>query len=111
MNGTHRAAYKLPVNPKESAIMDESMKKLTEDFITERVNHYGQNETEAVNGAFIELRTKTDRLREALTDEQQKLLRDCENAYRVVEGETQRFFYTAGFGDAIRFLSEWMGRP
>jgi hypothetical protein len=91
--------------------MDNGMKKVTEEFITERVNHYGKNETEAANSAFIELRDCANRLREALTAEQERLLRLCENAYTVAEGETQRFFYTAGFSDAIRFMSDWMERP
>jgi hypothetical protein len=45
-----------------------------------------------------------ERLRETLTEEQKLLLRDCENAYRVAEGETEQFYYRAGFSDAIKFL-------
>ena len=88
--------------------MDENMKKLTEDFITERVNYYGQNETAAVNEAYMELRTRTNRLRETLNEEQTRLLRDCENTYRVADGETQRYYYISGFSDAIRFITEWI---
>lgn len=91
--------------------MDESMKKVTEDFITQRVNHYGKNETEAVSGAFLEFRSCAEKLCESLNDAQKRLYRQCENAYRVMDGETQRFYYTAGFSDAIRFLSDWMERP
>ena len=89
--------------------MDENLRAATEEFITQRVNHYGKNETEAPNSAFMELRACADRLREALNDEQERLLRLCENAYRVADGETCRYYYKAGFQDAIRFLmTNWM---
>lgn len=84
--------------------MDENLGKVTEEFITERLGWHGKNEPEAVNGAFMELRARVDRLRETLTEEQALLLRDCENAYRISDGETERFYYKAGFRDAIRFL-------
>lgn len=87
--------------------MDENLYKVTEEFITQRVNYHGKNETETVNGAFMELRACVERLRETLSEEQLLLLRKCENAYRVADGETQRFYYKAGFGDAIRFLLDW----
>ena len=87
--------------------MDENMKKVTDEFITQRVTHYGKNETEAVNGAFMELRACADRLREVLNEEQERLFRLCENAYRVADGETSRFYYKAGFDDAIQFLFGW----
>ena len=88
--------------------MDENLRNVTDEFITQRVSYYGKNETEAVNGAFMELRAHTDRLRETLNEEQERLLRFCENAYRVADGETSRFYYKAGFHDAIRFLMNWM---
>lgn len=84
--------------------MDEHSEKVSEEFITQRLSWHGQNETDAVNGAYMELRTLVERLRETLTEEQRLLLRDCENAYRISIGETERFFYKAGFGDAINFL-------
>jgi hypothetical protein len=68
------------------------------------VSWHGQHETAAANGAFMELRSLVERLRETLTEDQKLLLRDCENAYRVADGETERFYYRAGFGDAIKFL-------
>ena len=84
--------------------MDENFGKVSEEFITQRVNWHGSHESEAVNGAYMELRSRAERLRETLTEEQRLLLRDCENAYRVADGETERFYYKAGFSDAIRFL-------
>ena len=87
--------------------MDENLKKVTEEFITQRVSYYGKNETEAVNGAYMELRDNAERLRETLSEEQILLLRKCENAYYASDGETTRFYYKAGFDDAIRFLFGW----
>ena len=87
--------------------MDESLRKVTDEFITERVSYHGRNEAKAVNDAFMELRAKVERLHETLNDEQLLLLRTAENAYRVADGETQQFYYKAGFGDAIHFLMSW----
>ena len=91
--------------------MDNGMKKVTDEFITQRINHYGKNETESANSAFMELRTQAERLKEMLTKEQQRVFNHCENAYRVADGENSRFYYTAGFSDAIRFFADWMERP
>ena len=87
--------------------MDENLRTVTEEFINQRVSYYAKNETEAVNGAFMELRACADRLREALNEEQERLLRFCENAYHIADGESCRFYYKAGFDDAIRFLMNW----
>jgi hypothetical protein len=84
--------------------MDKEFGKATDEFITRRINWHGGHETEAVNSAYLELRGTAERLGETLTEEQRLLLRSCENAYRVADGETERFYYKAGFGDAIRFL-------
>lgn len=87
--------------------MDENLCQATEEFITQRVSYHGENETEAVNGAYMELRSRVDRLCETLSEEKAVLLRDCENAYHSSDGESGRFYYKAGFGDAIRFLMGW----
>ena len=80
------------------------MKEASEEFISQRINWHGQNETEAVNGAYMELRTLVEKLSKTLTKEQRLLLRACEDAYRIADGETGRFYYKAGFSDAINFL-------
>ena len=90
--------------------MDENFGQATEEFISQRVNYYGQNETEAVNAAFMALRSQVGRLRETLDDEQIRQLRACEDAYRLSDGETTRFYYKAGFGDAIHFIMGWTER-
>jgi len=87
--------------------MDEHLSKVSEEFITGRISWHGQNEIKEVNDAYIKLRTLVERLSETLTEEQKRLLRDCENAYRISIGETERFYYKAGFGDAIKFLLQF----
>jgi hypothetical protein len=84
--------------------VDENFNKVTDEFVTQRIGWHGQHESESANSAYMELRSRTERLRETLTEGQKLLLRECENAYRVADGETERFYYKAGFGDAIRFL-------
>jgi hypothetical protein len=68
--------------------MDENLKKLTEELVTQRVNYHGANETKEANAAYMEFRGIVERLRETLTEEQRKLLTVCENAYHVADGET-----------------------
>lgn len=87
--------------------MDENLYQVTDEFVAQRISYHGENETEAVNGAYMELRSRVERLRETLSEEQSALLRDCENAYHSSDGESGRYYYKAGFGDAIRFLLDW----
>lgn len=87
--------------------MDENLAQLTEEFITGRIGYHGKNETEKVNNAYMELRSIVDELRKTLTEEQMSLLHKCENAYHSSDGESSRFYYKAGFSDAISFLTNW----
>jgi len=75
-----------------------------EEFITQRINWHGQNESDAVSSAYMELRYCVERLSEALTEEQQLLLRECINTHQVTDGEMSRFYFKAGFRDALLFL-------
>ena len=87
--------------------VEESFDKAMEEFVTQRINWHGGNETEAVSGAFIAFRSCVEHLRETLSEEQLLLLRDCENAYSLSTGESERFYYKAGVGDAVRFLRQF----
>jgi hypothetical protein len=87
--------------------MDKSLYNATAEFITERVIHHGKQEPGIIQGAVTELCARVDRLKKTLTSEQALVLRDCDNAYAEVDGETMRYYYKAGFGDAIRFLVDW----
>lgn len=84
--------------------MDENPHKAKEEFITQRINHHRKNEPSAVNDAYMELLSCVECLRETLSEEQSLLLRKCENAYHLSDGESGRFFYGMGWSDAIRFL-------
>jgi len=85
----------------------ENFDKTMEEFFTQRINWYAANETESVNDAYMVLRSRVECLREALSEEQLLLLRNCENAYRISVGESERFYYKAGFSDAIRFQHQF----
>ena len=87
--------------------MDKSLSIATAEFVTARVGYHGSAEPEVISEAYTELRSGTDRLRDTLTQEQVLLLRSCENAYHAVDGETARYYYKAGFGDAIGVLTGW----
>jgi len=84
--------------------MDEDFLADMEEFFTQRINWYAQHETTEVNDAYMKLRSCAERLSDALTEEQKLPLDDCMTAYHVADGETGRFYYKAGFRDAIRFL-------
>ena len=53
------------------------------------------------------MKAEAERLVAALSEEQRPLLRALENAFSVQSGEETRYYYRAGFGDAIQFLREW----
>ena len=84
--------------------MDKDFSKAKSEFVTQRINAHSSNEPENVNSAYMELRSLVDRLRTTLSEEQKLILRDLENAYHVADGETERYYYKAGFNDAIHFL-------
>ena len=46
-------------------------------------------------------------LKRSLSDQQEILYRECENAYALVDGETMQCYYRAGFADAVLFLMGW----
>ena len=87
--------------------MDTHFQQLTDEFITQRVGHYGKNEPEAVGSAFVALKKGMEALRVTLGDEQLSLFRVCENAISLISGETDRYYYVGGFKDAIAFLIGW----
>ncbi len=84
--------------------MDESLYQAKDEFFSQRINHHRKHEPPAVNDAYMDLRSCVERLRETLSGEQSLLLRNCENAYHLSDGEFGRFFYAMGWNDAIRFL-------
>ena len=91
--------------------MDENLYRVTAEFITERVNFHGRQESGNIGEAAEKLCAAVGNLRQTLTDEQVLMLMDCENFFAEVDGETMRYYFKAGFGDAIRFLLDWGKHP
>ena len=87
--------------------MDEHMYTTTAEFVTERINHHGANEPKGLQDAFEVFKEATAALQQSLTAEQNALYLDCETYYGSVDGEQMRFYYEAGFGDAIKFIMGW----
>ena len=89
--------------------MNRSLQKALDDFILERVNSCSVNESKAIGEAYDALYESTERLRDEITPEQEKLLTACENAFSLYEGEIMNSYYRAGFSDAVVFLLEYSG--
>lgn len=87
--------------------MDKNLQQVTDEFITERVNYHSKHEADVLTDAFVQFSDHAKHLCDTLTEEQSLLFRKCDNAYRHLESECQRFYYKAGFGDAISFLLNW----
>ena len=84
--------------------MNVDFQKDIEEFFTQRINWYGQNESKAVNNAYMELLYCVEQLETTLSEEQRLILLKCKNAYHVADGESERFYYKAGFRDFLQFL-------
>jgi len=87
--------------------MDNHMYKATSEFVTERVNYHGANEARGLQNAHENFQTAVETLRKTLSTEQSALYLNCDTAYSGLDGEQMRFYYEAGFADAIRFIIGW----
>jgi len=87
--------------------MVKTMYEATAEFITERVNYHGAHEPGIIGDAVTKMCDSVNQLRETLTEEQILTLRAVENHYADVDGETMRYYFKAGFDDAIQFLMDW----
>ena len=83
------------------------MYSATMDFVTERVNYHGANEASGLLTAVDAFDVAVAHLKETLTEEQVALFLDCETMLSDVDGEQMRFYYEAGFADAVRFVMGW----
>lgn len=88
-------------------MQDKAMQDAMNEFILQRINFCGSHETDALQDAYAEFRCRAEKLKGSLSTEQKALLTECENAYRLVDGETQQCYYRAGFSDAVLFLLGW----
>ena len=87
--------------------MDDKLKSAIEQFILQRVNDCGAKGSESLQGAYQHFMSCAKELKSTLTPEQKKLFLNLENAYIIVDGETQQCYYRAGFSDAVMFLMSW----
>jgi len=64
-------------------------------------------EPDALQEAFQQFNGCVKALRAAFPTELSSLLRQCEDAYALLDGETINTYYRAGFSDAVMFLFAW----
>ncbi len=86
---------------------DQTMNAAMEEFILRRVNDCGARKNQARQDAVAELCAFAGKLKKSLTDQQERLFTECENAFALVDGETMQCYYRAGFSDAVVFLLGW----
>lgn len=84
-----------------------NMSDAIEEFILQRVNAHGENPSEVLTESLSRVDLLSEKLKNTLTQEQNKLYTKCENAYSIAIGENTEFYYKAGFADAIEFLMGW----
>ena len=85
----------------------KDMYTATMEFVTERVNFHGANECRELGEAARAFYEAVGELKKTLSEEQLKLLDDCENKYSELDGAQMRFFFESGFADAVQFLFGW----
>lgn len=86
---------------------DEAMHRAIEEFIIRRINDHNMVEPEVLQELFQQFNGCVEALRAELPIELNSLLRQCEDAYALLEGETINTYYRAGFSDAVAFLFTW----
>ena len=87
--------------------MDEKLMRVISEFVTQRLNDLGADAPGTVTEAITQVEDCMERLAATLTPAQAPLLRELEDALGLQAGEETRYYYRAGFYDAVRFLLEW----
>ena len=87
--------------------MDEKLMRAISEFVTQRINDLGADAPETITDAITWVEDRMERLAAALSPAQTLLLRELEDALGLQVGEETRYYYRAGFYDAVRFLLEW----
>lgn len=85
--------------------MDAHLRHVTDEFISERVDYYG--DSDAGDNALDELYDNVEALRKTLNAEQENLFKAFDNLFKLSERKISRLFYMGGFSDAVRFLNDW----
>jgi hypothetical protein len=88
-------------------MQDEKLQKAIDEFILQRINDCGLNETEALQEAWDKFKTSCDQLKNATSPEHIPLFAACEDTLALVDGEIVQCYYRAGFSDAVLFLLGW----
>ncbi|WP_289226695.1 hypothetical protein [uncultured Bacteroides sp.] len=83
------------------------MHRAIEEFIIRRINDHNMAEPEVLQELFQQFNGCVEALRAALPIELHGLLRQCEDAYALLDGETINAYYRAGFSDSVAFLFAW----
>ena len=86
---------------------NKEMRAAVEEFILQRINICGTHESPGLQTAREQFKLCIEKLNQTLSDQQNSLYRECENAYALVDGETMQCYYRAGFADAVLFLMGW----
>ena len=86
---------------------NKEMRAAVEEFILQRINDWGSDESQGLQTAIEQFSLYAEKLNQSLSDQQKSLYRECENAYALVDGETMQCYYRAGFADAVLFLMGW----
>ena len=89
---------------------NKEMRAAVEEFILQRINDWGSDESQGLQAAIEQWRLNTEKLKMSLSGQQKTLYRECENAYALVDGETMQCYYRVGFADAVLFLMGWRDR-
>ncbi len=89
--------------------MNSKLTEAIEDFITQRMDDHGTNAPEEVSEAITQVGACLSRLEKRLTKTQRPLFQQLENALMLQVGEEMRYYYRAGFCDAVKFMLEWSG--
>ena len=88
-------------------MLNKEMRTAVEEFILQRINTFGAHESPGLQTAREQFKICIEKLNQTLSDQQNSLYRECENAYALVDGETMQCYYRAGFADAVLFLMGW----
>ncbi len=88
-------------------MQDAKMHEAMEQFILQRLNDHGSNESPVLTDAYAQFEETAHALLATLNDSQRKRYQGCVDAYSLVDGEALQFYYRAGFSDAVLFFTEW----
>lgn len=87
--------------------MDQNFREAMERFLADRMDTHGTTAPKAVSEAIRQVDHSLTMLENCLEDNQLPLFRDVEDALSLQTGEETRYYYSKGFSDGIRFLTEW----